>query len=108
MDKNNQQKKVLVVEDEPHIAKLIKIRLEAAGFKVFCAYDGYQGVDFAIKKKPDLIVLDWRMPAGGGESVLSNIRVNTEISKIPVVILTAIRDEEQKRIILEIGVDAFF
>ncbi len=102
------RKKILVVEDDPHISKLIKIRLEAAGFKVFCAYDGYQGIDFAVKKRPDLIILDWMMPAGGGESVLGKVRINTEIHHTPVVILTAIRDEDQKNAIAEGGISAYF
>jgi DNA-binding response OmpR family regulator len=59
-----QKKKILIVDDERDIVKAVMIRLQGAGYEVVTAFDGAQGVFMAHKEKPDLIILDIRMPAG--------------------------------------------
>jgi DNA-binding response OmpR family regulator len=99
--------KILIIEDERDTAKVLLKRLSSEGFNVIVAQDGYQGVQFAHKEKPNLIILDLMLPAGGGFSVLKNIRLSSRGQTIPVVVLTAIKDEEYKQKVLDEGVDAY-
>jgi DNA-binding response OmpR family regulator len=99
--------KILIIEDEPDTAKVVTKRLAQGGFEVIVAVDAYEGVKFAHKEKPDLIILDLMLPAGGGFSVLKNIRMTAEIRTTPVVVLTGIKDEDYKQQILDEGVEAY-
>ena len=78
-----------MVDDERKIAQAIRVRLQAAGFKVLAAYDGAQGVETATREKPDAIVLDIRMPVMDGLTALTKLRENEATRHIPVVILSA-------------------
>ncbi len=82
-------KKILIVDDEPGIIKVIQTRLEANKFEVFCASDGKKALEVARKEKPDCIVLDVIMPEMDGFSVVQEIKRDDEIKKIPIIILTA-------------------
>ncbi len=83
-----QRKKILVVDDERDIVKALMIRLQGAGYDVVTAFDGAQGVFMAHKEKPDLIILDIRMPAGNGFSVAQRLKHSTHTFTIPVIFLT--------------------
>jgi len=83
-----QRKKILVVDDERDIVKVLMIRLQVAGYDVVTAFDGAQGVFMAHKEKPDLIILDIRMPAGDGLSVAQRLKRSTHTLTIPVIFLT--------------------
>jgi len=100
-------KKILVVEDEADIAKVLVKRLSKEGFEVLLAGDAYQGVALAHKEKPDLLILDLMMPAGDGLSVLQNLRKSTKTSTIPIIILTGNKDEEYKQKVLKEEVAAY-
>ena len=99
--------KILIIEDEPDTAKVVAKRLTQSSFEVVVAVDAYEGVKFAYKEKPDLIILDVMLPAGGGLSVLKNIRMSAELRLIPVLVLTGIKDEDYKQQILDEGVEAY-
>jgi len=99
--------KILIVEDEVDIAKVLKKRLTENGFEVIAASDGYEGTKLAHKEKPDLVILDLLMPVGGGMSVLKNIRMSGEIMEIPVVVLTGMKNEDYKKQVLAEGVEAY-
>lgn len=94
-----EKKKILIVEDERDFAKMVKMRLESAGYEVSVAMDAYQGTQAVIKNDFDLIVLDLMMPAGGGLAMLERIRKIPAKTMIPVVILTGktIDDETKER-----------
>ena len=81
--------RVLIIEDDRKIALALSVRLKAAGFEVVSAMDGYQGVDFAKKHQPDVIVLDVSMPAGGGFSVVEKLRKRSSTSLTPFIVITA-------------------
>jgi DNA-binding response OmpR family regulator len=83
-----QRKKILIVDDERDIVKALMIRLQGAGYDVVTAFDGAQGVFMAHKEKPDLIILDIRMPAGNGFSVAQRLKRSTHTFTIPVIFLT--------------------
>ncbi|MCX7785798.1 MAG: response regulator [candidate division WOR-3 bacterium] len=99
--------KILVVEDDANLSKLIRIRLEENGFEVITAYDGLEGISQVRKHKPDLIVLDLMLPKLDGYQVCTIIKNHEAFSKIPIVILTARSSIEAKEIALKTGAEAF-
>jgi CheY-like chemotaxis protein len=97
-----QKKKILIVDDERDIIKALMIRLQKAGYEVVAAFDGAQGIFTAHKEKPDLIILDIRMPAGDGFSVAEKLKQSQSTFPIPVIFLTGSpeKDSEEKAMIL--------
>ena len=96
------QKKILIVDDERDIVKALMIRLQRAGYEVVTAFDGAQAVFVAHKEKPDLIILDIRMPAGDGFGVAEKLKHSASTFSIPVIFLTGgpERDSEEKAMTL--------
>ena len=82
-------KKILIVDDEPQIAMLLNARLRANHYEVLVAYDAMQGFQIAVRTIPDLILLDLRMPAGGGGGLFENLQKNIQTTLIPVIFITA-------------------
>ena len=99
--------KILIIENEPDTAKVVTKRLTQSGFEVVVAVDAYEGVKFAHKEKPDLIILELMLPAGGGLYVLKNIKMTAEIRYTPVIVLTGIKNEDYKQQILNQGIEAY-
>jgi len=99
--------KILIIEDDFDVAKVLKKRLSKSSFETLVAEDGYHGIELAHKEKPDLIILDLKLPAGGGLGVLKGLRSSLHTKHIPVLVLTAMKDEEYKKKTLEKGVDAY-
>ena len=96
--------KILVVDDEREIVKLVRAYLEQAGFRVVTAADGQEGLTVFRHEKPDLVVLDLNLPRIDGLDVCRTIRRESDT---PVIMLTA-RVEEQDRLIgLELGADDY-
>jgi len=83
------QKKILVVEDEVILVEFIKMRLEANGYSVTTANDGFDGLLRAKEVRPDLIILDISMERMDGYTMLKKIRQNEEIKDTRVIMLTA-------------------
>jgi len=82
-------KKVLVVDDEPDILKVISFRLKTAGYEVLTANNGKIALDLISINKPDLILLDLRMPVMGGEEVCAKIKSDELLKNLPIILLTA-------------------
>jgi two-component system, OmpR family, alkaline phosphatase synthesis response regulator PhoP len=87
-------KKILIVDDEPQIIQLLNSRLRANHYDVLAAYDPIQGFKQAIEQQPDLIILDIRMPAGGGGGLFKNLQQHVRTSLIPVIFITAYPSED--------------
>ena len=102
------KKKILIIEDEPDVARLLVIRLKNSNYDVVTADSGIQGIQTAHQEKPDLIILDLMLPAGDGLSVLDNLRMSSYLRFIPVVVLTGMQDEEYKKKVIAKGVDAYY
>jgi two-component system alkaline phosphatase synthesis response regulator PhoP len=83
-------KKILVVDDEPYIVKLIESRLKANDYEVIVSYDGEEGLAKAIQSLPDLIILDIMMPKMDGPAIAEAIRANPKTARIPIIFLTAL------------------
>jgi len=82
-------KKILIVEDEKELVLGLATLLKAKGYLIVVAYDSLFGISLAHKEKPDLIILDLGLPAGGGLYVLESLKNSVETVDIPVLILTA-------------------
>jgi DNA-binding response OmpR family regulator len=98
-----QKKRILIVDDERDIVKALMIRLQGAGYDVVTAFDGAQGVFMAHKEKPDLIILDIRMPAGNGFSVAQRLRRSIHTFTIPVIFLTGSPDKDAEEKAMALG-----
>lgn len=81
--------KILVIEDERHISRLIEVNLERLGHEIEKAFDGVDGMEKVASFKPDLIILDRMMPRMDGMEVMKNLQISPETSEIPVIFLTA-------------------
>lgn len=82
-------KKILAVDDEKHIVRLVQVNLERAGYEVVTANDGKEALEKVQQENPDLVVLDVMMPYMDGFEVLQNLRRNPSTRDIPVIMLTA-------------------
>jgi DNA-binding response OmpR family regulator len=90
------QKKILVVDDDPDVRLALQVRLNANHYDVVCAGDGVTSISEAQKQKPDLIILDLGLPAGDGFSVLQRMKANERLASIPVIVLSG-RDHVDNR-----------
>jgi DNA-binding response OmpR family regulator len=97
-------RKILVVDDEPKIVQLARDYLEHAGFTILSAYDGKAALAEARANKPDLIVLDLKLPGMDGLDVT---RVLRKESNVPIIMLTARSEESDKLVGLELGADDY-
>ncbi len=88
-------KKVLVVDDEREIVKLISIKLAKEGFEVLEAYDGEEALQKIFQEKPDLILLDFMMPRVSGWEVFTTLKENSELRDIPIIAITAMGHFEE-------------
>lgn len=97
-------KLVLVVDDEPHMVRMIRMNLERDGFRVVEAKNGLQALDQIRTKLPDLVLLDVMMPELDGFATLKMLR---EFSSMPVIMLTAKGEENDRVYGLELGADDY-
>ncbi len=100
-------RKVLLVDDEDSLRKVIKELLERDGYVVAEARDGAQALDQIDRVGPDIIVLDLNMPGLDGYGVLSHLRSRPATADIPVIVLTAKGDEDNEVRVFELGADDF-
>jgi two-component system KDP operon response regulator KdpE len=96
--------RILVIDDEPQIRRLLRVALEAAGYRVFEAADGKEGLAEAASRQPEAILLDLGLPDIGGIEVLRRLR---EWSATPVLILSVQDAEEDKVSALDLGADDY-
>jgi len=99
--------KVLVVEDHRDTRELLKYNLTAAGFDVATAEDGQSGVGLAAAFRPDIVLLDLMMPGMDGLEVCRQLKSDSTLSRIPVIMLTAKGEEIDKIVGLELGADDY-
>jgi two-component system, OmpR family, phosphate regulon response regulator PhoB len=99
--------RVLVVEDEPDIAALIAYQLTREGFRVETASTGDQALTAVGREIPDLVVLDRMLPGLSGDEVLRSLRQEAATQSLPVLVLTAKREQEDRIQGLELGADDY-
>jgi two-component system, OmpR family, alkaline phosphatase synthesis response regulator PhoP len=99
--------KILVVEDEPDISKLVSYNLAQERFKVLTAEDGEQALKVIQREKPNLVVLDLMLPGLSGMEVCKILRERPETAKLPILMLTAKAGEADRIVGLEMGADDY-
>lgn len=99
--------RILIVEDEVDIAELISFNLSRKDYEPLTAHDGIRGVEMAIQNQPDLVILDLMLPGKDGYEVLKDLRRDTRTRSIPVLMLTARSQTEDRIRGLEAGADDY-
>ena len=101
------KRKVLVVDDEPSIAKILRKQLEVAGFDVTVAVDGEEGFNKVREWRPELVLLDVMLPKINGHEVCKLLKADPELKAIPVIMLTAKTQRQDQDLAQQQGADAF-
>lgn len=104
---NTDKKKVMVVEDDEHIAKVYAIKLAKEGIDVSIASDGEEAIIKIATEKPDLIILDIMLPKVDGFGVLEEIKKVPELGMIPVIIVSNLWKEEDQYRALALGANEY-
>ena len=99
--------KMLIVEDEEALLDLLKFNFNKEGYKIDTATDGETDLEKILYKPPDIIILDWMLPKLSGIELCRRIRKNKEHKNIPIIMLTAKGEEEDKLRGLETGADDY-
>lgn len=104
MNDKNSKKTVLIIEDDESMVEALIDKFDSSGFKVLSAGDGKEGLELALSKHPDIILLDILMPKMDGLSMLKKLKEDKWGFLAPVVILTNLADSQKMSEALEIGV----
>jgi len=99
--------RILVVDDDKDIVRLVRAYLEQAGFEVLVAYDGDRALHVVRRERPDLMVLDLMMPQRSGWEVTQLVRSDPAIASIPIIMLTARVEDTDKIVGLDLGADDY-
>jgi len=98
--------RILVVDDEVHLARILQFTLEHGGYEVSTAFDGEEAVDLIKKENPDLVILDLMLPRLDGYKVCNMIKKDERLKDTPVIVISA-RDLSNERIDESIEADLF-
>jgi len=104
----DKEKKILIVDDDEELVRILSVNFMMEGFQVITAFDGMSAVMRAHKELPDLIILDIKMPAGDGVSVVEKLRSSSKTFTIPIMFLSALPMEEIKEKAAKVGVIHYF
>jgi DNA-binding response OmpR family regulator len=106
-DSGHRRPKILCIDDDPEISKILKFRLERYGVDVLRAFNGMQGYWTALDMRPDMIILDMVMPDGSGNYIFGRLRAHPLTEKVPVLMLTGVNTPGVRRQMFGLGVDAY-
>lgn len=98
---------ILIVDDEPAIRELVRFTIERAGFRVTQAEDAVTAEVVIADKPPDLVLLDWMLPDSSGIDLAKRLRADENTRDIPIIMLTARSEEEDKVKGLKVGADDY-
>lgn len=99
--------KILCIDDDPDIGQGLRRNFRKEGIETLLAYHGTQGYWLACTEKPDLIIVDLRMPRGNGEQVIQSLKQNTLTCHIPIIVLTGLQRHGSKKTAIAMGADCF-
>lgn len=99
--------RLLVVDDDKEIVRLLRAYLEQAGFMVFTAYDGEAAFNLIRRERPSLVLLDLMLPDRDGWDITKKIRADSILSNTPIIMLTARVEDSDKIVGLELGADDY-
>lgn len=100
-------KRILLVEDEPHIVESLTFLLEKSGFEVSVETNGRKALDHALSNPPDTLILDVMLPELDGYEVLRQLRDDERTAKLPILMLTAKGQREDREMAARCGADRF-
>jgi len=89
-------KKILVIDDEPLVVEILKIMLEMKNYEIITASCGIEGIERAMREKPDLILLDILMPGLDGYQVCRKLKEDRKTERIPIIMLTALGQSAER------------
>ena len=101
------KEKILVIDDEPQLVDMVKMRLEANNYEVITAYDGEEAFRKAKEIKPDLIILDLMLPKIDGYKVCRMLKFDERYRKIPIIMFTARAQESDMQMAKDVGADGY-
>ncbi|MBI3322548.1 MAG: response regulator [Candidatus Omnitrophica bacterium] len=101
------KRRILLVDDEPSILKMVSKRLEVAGFEVMVAMDGEEGLEKAKSLGPDVVILDLMLPKLNGYEVCAALKADPRHSKLPIILLSARVQDQDEKSGLGCGADAY-
>jgi len=101
------KEKILIVEDNPRNMRLIEMTLSAENYTLLKATDGEEALDMASMERPDLIIMDMRLPKMDGLEVTRKLRENLAFSHTPIIGVTAYAMKGDKEKVIECGCDAY-
>ncbi len=101
------KEKILIVDDEKDIVKMLDYNLKKEGYRTLTAYDGEKAVEAVRQAKPDLVILDLMLPGIDGLEVCKNLKQEGKTASIPIIMLTAKSQEADKIVGLELGADDY-
>jgi DNA-binding response OmpR family regulator len=102
-----QAKRILIADDEPGVIMILAMRLRANGYHVIAAHDGMQAIELANREKPDLILLDIKMPDKDGYAVFEELRASVNTRSTPVIFFSALPPERAEEKAAQLGADGF-
>lgn len=100
-------KKILIVDDDSDFVLLLTKKLAQAGHQVFTALDGSQAIRMAHRESPDLVLLDIKLPAGGGAGVLKNLQSSAKTLNIPIIAMSGSADPETRKSVADYCLEGF-
>ncbi len=100
-------KRVLIAEDEPHIVESLSFVLQRKGYEVEAVFDGETALAQLRNRRPDVMILDVMLPRVNGFEVLKQVKSDAALHSVPVIILTAKGQAQDRRMAEEIGADGF-
>ncbi|MBM3248607.1 MAG: response regulator [Candidatus Omnitrophica bacterium] len=101
------KKRILLVDDEPDVVKIVKFRLEENDYEVLVATDGQEALEKARKEKPDLIILDLMLPKMDGYKVCRMLKFDEKYKHIPIIIFTARGQDLDKKVGYDVGASEY-
>ena len=107
MNQGQSRGRVLVVDDEPDLVRILQFGLQSAGYTVESAADGQEGLKKAREVKPDIILLDLMLPKLDGYKICRLLKFDERFKQIPIIILSARTQEGDQALALEMGANRF-
>lgn len=101
------QNRILIVDDEPAIREMVTVALELAGFAILEAGDAQQAHELIVDERPDLVLLDWMLPSVSGIELARRLKRDESTSEVPIIMLTAKSEEDNKIQGLDVGTDDY-